>query len=129
MAKRIVDVLIPVALDRAYSYRVPDDLELAPGDLVRVPLGTRECTGVVWADNATPNPPLDTRLRDVAAKLDVPPLRAELRKVIDWVSGYTLSPRGMVVRMALRMSFRPRSSRAVRIDSGWNWTASMGRFR
>jgi primosomal protein N' (replication factor Y) (superfamily II helicase) len=104
MTKRIVDVLIPVALDRAYSYRVPDDLELAPGDLVRVPLGTRECTGVVWADNATPNPPLDNRLRDVAAKLDVPPLRAELRKFIDWVSGYTLSPRGMVVRMALRMS-------------------------
>ena len=53
---------------------------------------------------ATPNPGLDNRLRDVAAKLDVPPLRAELRKFIDWVSGYTLSPRGMVVRMALRMS-------------------------
>jgi primosomal protein N' (replication factor Y) (superfamily II helicase) len=104
MTKRIVDVLIPVALDRAYSYRVPDDLELAPGDLVRVPLGTRECTGVVWANNTTPNPRLDNRLRDVAAKLDVRPLPVELRKFIDWVSDYTLSPRGMVVRMALRMS-------------------------
>src|SRR5215468_7110580 len=104
MAKRIVDVLIPVALDHAYSYRVPDGLELASGDLVRVPLGTRECTGVVWADNPTPNPRLDNRLRDVAAKLDIPPLRAELCKFIDWVSGYTLSPRGMVARMALRMS-------------------------
>jgi primosomal protein N' (replication factor Y) len=104
MTKRIVDVLIPVALDRAYSYRAPDDLELAPGDLVRVPLGARECTGVVWADNATPNPRLDNRLRDVAAKLDIPPLRPELRKFVDWVSGYTLSPRGMVARMALRMS-------------------------
>jgi primosomal protein N' (replication factor Y) (superfamily II helicase) len=104
MPKRIVDVLIPVALDRAYSYRAPDDLELAPGDVVRVPLGTRECTGVVWADNTTPNPRLDNRLREVAAKLDIPPLRAELRKFVDWVSGYTLSPRGMVARMALRMS-------------------------
>jgi primosomal protein N' (replication factor Y) len=104
MTKRTVDVLIPVALDRAYSYRVPDELDLAPGDLVRVPLGTRQCTGVVWTDDATPNPRLDNRLRDVVAKLDVPPLRAELRKFIDWVSGYTLSPRGMVVRMALRMS-------------------------
>src|SRR5262249_33231476 len=37
-------------------------------------------------------------------KLDIPPLRAELCKFIDWVSGYTLSPRGMVARMALRMS-------------------------
>src|SRR6266849_87627 len=103
MAKRIVDVLIPVALDHAYSYRAPDDLELASGDLVRVPLGTRECTGVVWADNATPNPRLDYRLKEVAAKLDIPPLRPELRKFVEWVSGYTLSPRGMVARMALRM--------------------------
>ena len=103
MAKRIVDVLIPVALDHGYSYRVPDELELAPGDLVRVPLGTRECTGVVWADSTTPNLRLDNRLKDVAAKLDTPPLRPELRRFVDWVSGYTLSPRGMVTRMALRM--------------------------
>ncbi len=103
MAKRIVDVLIPVALDHAYSYRVPEQLELAPGDLVRVPLGTRECIGVVWADNPAPNPGLDNRLREVAAKLDSPPLRPELRRFIEWVSGYTLSPRGMVARMALRM--------------------------
>jgi primosomal protein N' (replication factor Y) (superfamily II helicase) len=103
MAKRIVDVLIPVALDHAYSYRVPTELALAPGDLVRVALGTRECTGVVWADNETPNPRLDNRLKDVAARLDIPPLRPELRKFVDWVSGYTLSPRGMVLRMALRM--------------------------
>ncbi len=79
MAKRIVDVLVPVALDQAYSYRVPPELELAPGDLVRVPLGARECTAVVWAENATPNPRLDNRLKDVAEKLDVPPLKPELR--------------------------------------------------
>ena len=103
MAKRIVDVLVPVALDHTYSYRVPPELELAPGDLVRVPLGPRECTAVVWADDATPDPRLDNRLKEVAAKLDIPPLKPELRKFIEWVSGYTLSPRGMVLRMALRM--------------------------
>jgi primosomal protein N' (replication factor Y) (superfamily II helicase) len=103
MAKRIVDVLIPVALDHAYSYRVPDGLALAPGDIVRVPLGTRECTAVVWADNASPNPRLDNRLKDVAARLDIPPLRPELRQLVEWVAGYTLSPRGMVARMTLRM--------------------------
>src|SRR5690348_3183971 len=31
MARRVVDVLVPVALDRAYSYCVPPALELAPG--------------------------------------------------------------------------------------------------
>jgi primosomal protein N' (replication factor Y) len=103
MAKRVVDVLVPVALDQTYSYRVPEGLELAPGDLVTVPLGARMATAVTWAENPKPNPRLDNRMKDVEAKLDVPPLKPELRKFIDWVSGYTLSPRGTVLRMALRM--------------------------
>lgn len=102
MAKRVVDVLLPLALDQAYSYRVPEGLELAPGDLVTVPLGAGVATGVTWADNPRPNPRLDNRMRDIEAKLDVPPLKPELRKFIDWVSAYTLSPRGTVLRMALR---------------------------
>src|SRR5438046_613756 len=41
MAPRVVDILVPVALDQTYSYRVPDELALAPGDVVCVPLGAR----------------------------------------------------------------------------------------
>ena len=103
MAPRIVDVLVPVALDHAYSYRAPPELSVKVGDLVAVPLGPREALGVVWADNVPVRPGLHNRLKDVAATLDYPPLREELRKFIDWVANYTLSPRGMVLRMALRM--------------------------
>lgn len=103
MARRVVDVLVPVALDRAYSYRVPDGLDLAPGDVVSVPLGPRDVLAVVWAYNDNPDPRLHNRLKDVGEKLEVPPLKAELRGLIDWVADYTLSPRGMVLRMALRM--------------------------
>ena len=104
MSTRVIDVLVPVALDQTYSYRVPAGLELAPGDLVSVPLGARgETMGVVWAENPAPNPRLHNRMKDVADKLDVPPLKPELRKFVDWVADYTLAPRGMVLRMALRM--------------------------
>ena len=103
MAKRVVDVLVPVALDRAYSYRVPEELELAPGDIVSVPLGAREATAVVWAENVKPNPRLDNRLKDVEEKLELPPLKPELRNFVDWVANYTVSSRGMVLRMCLRM--------------------------
>jgi primosomal protein N' (replication factor Y) (superfamily II helicase) len=103
MPKRVVDVLVPVALDRAYSYRVPEELELAPGDIVCVPLGAREATAVVWAENPKPNPRLDNRLKDVEEKLELPPLRPELRSFVDWVANYTVSSRGMVLRMCLRM--------------------------
>jgi primosomal protein N' (replication factor Y) len=100
---RIVDVLVPVALNQTYSYRVPREMELAPGDVIAVPLGPREVVGVVWADNANPDPRLHNRLKDVGEKLDVPPLKAELRSLVDWVANYTLSARGMVLRMCLRM--------------------------
>src|SRR5580700_1791844 len=103
MSRRVVDVLVPVALDRAYSYRVPETLQLAPGDIVSVPLGAREATAVVWAENPKPNPRLDNRLKDVGEKLELPPLRPELRSFVDWVANYTLSSRGMVLRMCLRM--------------------------
>jgi primosomal protein N' (replication factor Y) (superfamily II helicase) len=102
-APAFVDVLVPVALDQAYSYRVPRGLDLKPGDLVSVPLGAREATGVVWADNIEVRPGLHNRLKEVAEKLDLPALKGELRHFVDWVSNYTLSARGMVLRMALRM--------------------------
>ena len=103
MATPFVDVLVPVALDHTYSYRVPRELELKPGDIVAVPLGAREVMGVVWADDVAIKPGLHNRMKDVSAKLDYPPLRPELRRFVDWVSDYTLSPRGMVLRMCLRM--------------------------
>src|ERR1700756_135334 len=102
MARRIVDVLVPVALDQPYSYRVPAGLAVAPGDVVRVPLGAREATGAVWAEGVM-RPGLDSRLKDIEDKVDVPALRPELRRFVDWVANYTLAPRGMILRMALRM--------------------------
>jgi primosomal protein N' (replication factor Y) len=99
----IVDVLVPVALNQTYSYRVPRGMELKAGDIVGVPLGPREVLAVVWAENANPDPRLHNRLKDVSEKLDVPSLKGELRSLVDWVSNYTLSARGMVLRMTLRM--------------------------
>ena len=103
MARRVVDVLVPVALDRAYSYRVPEGLDLAVGDIVCVPLGPREATAVVWAENPKPDIRLDNRLKDIEQKLDAPALKPELRSFVDWVANYTVSSRGMVLRMCLRM--------------------------
>jgi primosomal protein N' (replication factor Y) len=94
----IADVLMPVAVDTAYSYRVPLGLVLAEGDVVRVPLGAREATGVVWAlrqgggDN----------LKAVLSRLEAPPLGERLRKLVDWIAWYTLSPRGSALALALR---------------------------
>src|SRR3984893_19097209 len=103
MAQRIVDVLVPVALDHADEQGAQAELDLKVGDIVSVPLGTREALGVVWADDVAARPGLHNRLKDVDSKLDYPPLREELRRFVDWVANYTLGARGMVLRMTLRM--------------------------
>src|SRR5271166_4828081 len=95
----VVDVLVPVAVDTAYSYRAPSGLALEPGACVSVPLGTRRATGVVWAVGQGGG----DNLKSVAGVRDWPPLRRPLRDFIDWVARWTLSPRGMVLRMAIRV--------------------------
>jgi primosomal protein N' (replication factor Y) len=99
--EQIVDVLVPVAIDQAYSYRVPKDIVLAAGDLVEVPLGTRQSLGAVWAVRNGQG----GNLKAVAARCDYAPLGDNLRGLIDWVARWTLAPRGMVLRMAMRAPF------------------------
>jgi primosomal protein N' (replication factor Y) len=94
----VVDVLVPVAVDTAYSYRAPSGLKLEPGAFVRMPLGARLATGVVWAAR----PAGGDNLKPIAEVLDWPPLRAPLRDFIDWTARWTLAPRGMLLRMAIR---------------------------
>ncbi|MGI3901183.1 MAG: primosomal protein N' [Janthinobacterium lividum] len=94
----VVDVLIPVAIDTAYSYRVPQGLVLAPGDFVVVPLGTRETLGVVWEARSAGG----GNLKPVLSRVDWPPMRSPLRRFVDWLAAWNLSPRGSVLRMAIR---------------------------
>ncbi len=99
-AARRVSVLLPLPLGTAYDYRLPADMTLTPGDFVSVPLGRRTVSGVVWGDGDA-NGVAEERLKDVAARLDCPPMPGALRDLVDWVARYTLSPRGAVLRMAM----------------------------
>ena len=100
-AGKTVSVLVPVAVAGTYSYAVPEGLAVAPGDIVAAPLGTRDVIGVVWDD-----PPDEeighNRLRAIVGRFDAPPLAKELRTFVDWIANYTLTTRGMVLRMVLR---------------------------
>ena len=94
----VADVLTPVAVDIAYSYRVPRGMAVAAGDFVLVPLGSREVTGVVWETRKAPG----GNLKSIKAKRDLPPLAGPLRQFVDWVARWTMAPRGMVLRMGVR---------------------------
>ncbi|WP_029074954.1 primosomal protein N' [Kaistia adipata] len=109
---RTVSVLLPLAVDGPYTYKVPAGLDLAAGDVVRVPLGPREMIGAVWDDPVDPSVG-HNRLRAVLHRYDSPPLDATLRRFVDWVAAYTLTQRGMVLRMVLRAPDALEPPRAV----------------
>jgi len=96
----VVPVLVPMPAERPYSYAVPEGMNVVPGSIVRVPLGPREVAGIVWDG---PGEAVDARkLRAISHVFDCPPVDQAMRRFVDWISSYTLSPPGMVARMILR---------------------------
>lgn len=97
----VVPVMVPMPAPRPYSYAVPADMHPVPGSIVQVPLGPRQVFGVVW--DGVPDDQVDPKkLRAITKLFDCPPLDERHRRFLDWVAAYTLSPPGLVVRMALR---------------------------
>jgi primosomal protein N' (replication factor Y) len=97
---RAVPVLVPMPADAPYSYAVPDGMAVEPGSIVRVPLGPRLVAGIVWDGEGGAVDP--RKLRPIDHAFDCPPVNAEMRRFVDWVSAYTLTPPGLVARMILR---------------------------
>ncbi|HYM30269.1 MAG TPA: primosomal protein N', partial [Candidatus Cybelea sp.] len=89
-------------LSGAYDYRLEPALDAKPGDFVVAPLGVNEYVGVVWGEAS--GEVAESRLKLVAERLDCPPLPEELRRFVDWVAAYTLSPPGAVLRMCMSVS-------------------------
>ena len=75
---------MPLALDTAYSYAVPPGLSLRDGDVVQVPLGTRETIGVVWSlrEGAGSNLKPVTGLIDAAAPRAEAPAADRLDRLV-----------------------------------------------
>ncbi|OBZ94374.1 primosome assembly protein PriA [Pararhizobium polonicum] len=100
-ARRVVPVLVPMPAPKAYSYAVPEGMAVEPGSIVQVPLGPRQVVGVVWdgTDDGSVDP---KKLKAITRAFDCPPLSKDMRTFLDWVAAYTVSPPGLVARMALR---------------------------
>ena len=83
------------------SYR--SDEELAPGTLVRVPLGKREMLGVVWDPPASAEPiPEGIELRGIAGVLKgIAPLSQEWRRLVAFAAHYYQRSVGEIAVSAL----------------------------
>src|SRR5450631_2760058 len=97
----IIEVAVPVHLDKTFHYRVP--LHLAdralPGHRVFVPFGHRKLTGYILgkAEGVTGN-----KLKDILDVLDTDPLWTDNElEFFRWIAAYYIYPLGEVLKTAL----------------------------
>src|ERR1700723_3249826 len=93
------DVVLPVPLDRAFTYKLKNEDDPPVGGRVVVPFRNEKLTGVV------------TRLHDEAPRVEARPiiavldqepiLTAELMELARWIAQYYLVPLGEVLRSML----------------------------
>jgi primosomal protein N' (replication factor Y) len=109
------DVALPVPLDTAFTYRVPEGMEPVVGGRVLVPFRQQRMSGVVTAQH--------DRAPKVVAKnilsvLDpTPVLDAQLVKLGQWIADYYLAPLGEVFRTMLPLSAEFKHAVSYRISN------------
>jgi primosomal protein N' (replication factor Y) (superfamily II helicase) len=91
-------ILIPNIFNHAFTY--DSDLKLKIGDYVIVPFGKSELTGVVW-DEFEKKTNKKFVIKKISRKLDVPSLKKNTIKFLNWFSEYNMIPKGMALKLLL----------------------------
>jgi primosomal protein N' (replication factor Y) len=92
------DVSLPVPMDRAFTYALPETLRhrVRPGCRVLAPFGSRKLTGIVLRVHGEAP---EGGAREVLRLLDsVPILDEEMLALGRWIAGYYCAPLGEVLR-------------------------------
>lgn len=92
-------ILLPFAVDRAFTYTSPNPL--TAGQLVRVPFRNKEAIGIVWGSD----PDFNGKAKNVLEVLDLPPFPLTQLDFIQRIANYTLSPLGNVLRLCINNDF------------------------
>ena len=119
-ASRVVRVALPVPVDRAFDYEVPEDLarEAEVGRRVRAPFQGRRLTGVIVETGVAPELPDGARLRALESILDpTPALPAPLLAALVEEAAATLCPLGVALAAALPPGATPMSERGFALTA------------
>ena len=115
MNHQLVDIALPVPLDRVFTYLVPPELSesVELGRRVLVPFGRKKLTGVIVGFPASSPPHALRPLLDV---LDShPSFSDEMLKLTRWMADYYLAPWGDVLKAASPQGTTAGSRQMVRL--------------
>ena len=93
-----VPILLPNIFNHPFTYN--SDLKLNVGDYVIVPFGKTEVTGVVW-DEFEKNSNKNFTIKKILRKINVPSLKKNTIKFLNWFSEYNMIPKGMALKLIL----------------------------
>jgi len=111
-----VNVVPPLPVDQAYTYRVPAALEadVQVGCRVLVPLRNRRLTGVI-VEQGPPENTLDFQVKDVIDVLDdVPTCTDGLLRLTKWIADYYVCGWGEALKAALPAGVTVETQRTLR---------------
>jgi primosomal protein N' (replication factor Y) len=115
MDQRLVDIALPLPLDRTFTYQVPPELEKAvqPGRRVLVPFGKKKLSGIIVGF------PQASSIKSLRPLLDVldssPTFTEEMLKLTRWMSEYYLSAWGDVLKAATPQGTTVGSTQRIRL--------------
>ncbi len=111
---KVASVLVPLPVQEAFDYEVPEGIEVARGDQVDVPLGPRLLRGIVSDVFETTGS--NRKLKAIVQKASDPSLPLATVDFVEWAARWTLNPPGEMASRALRglRAPRPRPERRVR---------------
>ncbi len=111
---RYAEISLPIAIDKSFTYTVPEALDAATvvGVRATVPFGRKYLTGLVVGRPAVTQL---TSLKQISDILDGEPVvSGELLRLCEWIAEYYVAPLGEVLKAALPHGLSSSSKRLVR---------------
>lgn len=115
-AKFLVNIVLPIPVERTFTYYVPNELQSAVGigKRVFIPFGKKKMTGIIT------ELPSSTTIKKIKPIIDVldetPILTSEMLKLTKWIAEYYFAPLGEVMKIALPQGFISKSNRIIKLN-------------
>ncbi|WP_341527894.1 primosomal protein N' [Nostoc sp. UHCC 0302] len=114
---RWIEVLVDCpGITGLFTYRLPDQLEIKPGDILSVPFGTQKIGAIAIRLLAQPNVDLPPeKIREVEDIVSVGFFPSTYWELLNRVAAYYYTPLIQVIRVALPPGLLGRSQRRIRL--------------
>ena len=98
--KLIAQILLPLAFDEAFSYYIPENMDVKIGDVVLVNFVKRNIYGVVL-EVKTEKEKSKFKIKNILEKHDNIKISPNLIKLIEFSANYNLYPKGLFLKLSI----------------------------